>query len=172
MPELRTAAAVSLASAGLATALCLAPAASAGEVASWNGDYILVLSTNAKSGTSVAARQPEVAHRTSVSITSSCTADVCVATIDNPPPPKNDTMPSSIEYTWNGAQWVREMTWQWDCLLPDGTVEYDPAHSITVYTPGSYGILTGVFHTEISSGACEGNVDIPVSAKPVTVPVY
>jgi hypothetical protein len=159
------------ASVAMSASLCLAPVASAGEVASWNGEYIMVLSTNAKSGTSIAASQNEFAHRSSVTLSSSCTAGVCIATVNNPPPPKNESMPHTIEFTWNGAQWVREMTWQWDCLLPDGTVENAPAKSITVYTPGQYGILTGVFHTDISSGACKGNVDIPVSAKPVSVPV-
>ncbi|MHA7650666.1 Rv2253 family sensor-like surface protein [Mycobacterium sp. ML4] len=151
--------------------LCLAPAAHAGEVASWNGEYLVVLGANAKSGTSVAAAQPEFAHRSTVSFSSSCTAGVCVASVDNPAPPKNESMPRTIEFTWNGSQWVREMTWKWDCLLPDGTIEYDPAKSITVYTPGQYGILTGVFHTDIASGTCAGNVDMPVSAKPVSGPV-
>ena len=167
MPSYRRTTLVALAAVSLNTA----PPASAGEVANWNGEYILALSANAKSGTSIAATQPEFAHRTNVSISSSCSAGVCVATVNNPPPPKNDSMPRSIEFTWNGSQWVREMTWKWDCLLPDGTIEYDPAKSITVYTPGQYGILTGVFHTDISSGACKGNVDMPVSAKPVTTPV-
>lgn len=49
----------------------------------------------------------------------------------------------------------------------DGTIEYAPAKSITAYTPGQYGILTGVFHTDIASGTCKGNVDMPVSAKPI-----
>lgn len=80
---------------------------------------------------------------------------------------KNEFIPRPIEYTWNGTQWVREISWQWDCLLPDGTIEYAPAKSITAYTPGQYGILTGVFHTDIASGTCKGNVDMPVSAKPI-----
>jgi hypothetical protein len=159
------------AAAAAAVLLSLAPTAHAGEVASWIGDYIVVLGANAKSGTSVAAGQPEFAHRSQVSFTSSCAAGVCVATVVNPPVPKNESMPRTIEFTWNGSQWVREMTWKWDCLLPDGTIEYDPAKSITVYTPGQYGILTGVFHTDIASGTCAGNVDMPVSAKPVSPPV-
>nr|WP_241010615.1 hypothetical protein [Mycobacterium gordonae] len=157
-----------VAAAGLGASLWLAPSAHAGEVASWNGEYLVVLGANAKSGTSAAAGQPEFAHRSTVSFTSNCAAGVCVATVDNPAPPKNESMPRTIEFTWNGSQWVREMTWKWDCLLPDGTVEYDPAKSITVYTPGQYGILTGVFHTDIASGACQGNVDMPVSAKPIS----
>lgn len=136
----------------------------------WNGQYILTLSANAKAGTSVAARQPEYAHRASVSITSKCAAGVCTATVNDPPPPKNEFMPQTVEFTWNGSQWVREMTWKWDCLLPDGTIEYDPAKSITAYTPGPNGVLTGVFHTDISSGACQGNVDMPVTAAPANPP--
>lgn len=171
MSRLRRTALVALAAIALGGSPFVAPTAHAGEVANWNGEYILALNANAKTGTSIAATQPESAHRTNVSISSNCSAGVCVATVNNPPPPKNDSMPRSIEFTWNGSQWVREMTWKWDCLLPDGTIEYDPAKSITVYTPGQYGILTGVFHTDIASGACKGNVDMPVSAKPVTVPV-
>lgn len=133
--------------------------------------YIMALGTNAKTGTSIAASQNEFAHRTMASISSTCAAGACVATVNNPAPPKNDTMPRTVEFIWNGSQWVREFTWKWDCLLPDGTIEYDPAKSITVYTPGEYGILTGVFHTDILSGTCKGNVDMPVSAKPATPPV-
>ncbi|GAB7143097.1 hypothetical protein [Mycobacterium riyadhense] len=170
MSGLRKTALVALAAASFG-GLLAAPKAYAGEVASWNGQYILTLSANAKTGTSMAASQPEYAHRTSVSVSSSCSAGGCVATVNDPPPPKNESMPRTIEFTWNGSQWIREMSWKWDCLLPDGTIEYDPAKSITVYTPGDHGILTGVFHTDIASGACKGNVDMPVSAKPVSVPV-
>jgi hypothetical protein len=148
----------------------LAPASFAADPL-WNGEYLLTLSANAKTGISMAASQPEYAHRTTVSISSKCSSGSCIATVDNPPPPKNDSMPRTIEFTWNGSQWVREMTWQWDCLLPDGTTEPDPAKSITVYTPGPNGVLTGVFHTDIKSGACKGNVDMPVTAAPTHPPV-
>ena len=147
------------------------PAAFAGEVASWNGQYIVTLSANAKAGTSMAAGQPEYAHRASYSFSSSCSSGACIATVNDPPPPKNQYMPQSIEFSWNGSQWVREMSWKWDCLLPDTTIEYDPAKSITTYTPGPNGVLTGVFHTDIFSGACKGNVDMPVSAAPAHPPV-
>ncbi len=63
------------------------------------------------------------------------------------------------------------MTCKWDCLLRDGTIEYDVAKSITAYTPGPNGVLTGVFHTDILSGACQGNVDMPVTAAPANPPV-
>src|SRR5262249_27726394 len=132
----------------------------------WNGQYILTLSANAKEGSSIAARQPEFAHRSSVSISSKCTSGTCIATVNDPPPPKNDSMPRTIEFKWNGLQWVREMTWKWDCLLPDGTTELDPAKSITAYPPGPNAVLSGVFPPAIASGACRGNVDMPVSAAP------
>jgi hypothetical protein len=147
----------------------LAPGAPAADPL-WNGQYLLTLSANAKAGTSIAARQPEFAHHSTVSISSTCASGACIATVDNPPPPKNDSMPRTIEFTWNGSQWVREMTWQWDCLLTDGTTESDPAKSITAYTPGPNGILTGVFHTDIKSGKCQGNVDMPVTAAPANPP--
>jgi hypothetical protein len=158
----------SLGAVGVGTA---APKAAADPIPVWDGQYVLTLSANAKSGTSLAASQREYAHRANYSISSACTTSACVATVNNPPPPKNEYLPQAIEFTWNGAQWVREMSWKWDCLLPDGTVEYDPAKSITVYTPGPNGVLTGVFHTDITSGACKGNVDIPVTAAPVQSPV-
>ncbi|SOX54791.1 hypothetical protein MAAFP003_3470 [Mycobacterium ahvazicum] len=164
----RTTAVVALAL-SVGDALATAPTTFAADPL-WNGQYILTLSANAKAGTSIAARQPEYAHRASVSITSKCAAGVCTATVNDPPPPKNEFMPQTVEFTWNGSQWVREMTWKWDCLLPDGTVEYDPAKSITAYTPGPNGVLTGVFHTDITSGACRGNVDMPVTAAPANPP--
>lgn len=155
-----------LAAASLFASLWLAPAAVAGDTATWSGDYVLTLSANAKTGTSIAATQPEPVRKINVSMSSTCATGVCIATVNNPPPPKNDSMPSSIEFTWNGAQWVRQMEWNWDCLLPDGNVEYDPAKSTTVYTPEQHGTLSGLFHTDIFSGACQGTVDMPVSAKP------
>jgi hypothetical protein len=165
----RKTAVIALAAMSLSGSLSLSPAAFAGDPL-WNGQYILTLSANAKTGTSSAASQPEYAHRASYSITSKCSSGVCTATVNDPPPPKNQFMPQTVEFTWNGAQWIREMTWKWDCLLPDGTIEYDPAKSITVYTPGANGVLTGVFHTDITGGACKGNVDMPVTAAPANPP--
>ncbi|VBA59344.1 hypothetical protein [Mycobacterium attenuatum] len=147
-----------------------APQATADDGPSWNGQYVVTFGANAKSGTSVAASAPEYAHRAKYSFRSSCASGVCIATVTDGPPAKNEFIQRPIEYTWNGSQWVRETTWKWDCLLPDGTIEYDPARSLAVYTPGAYGILTGVFHTDITSGACKGNVDMPVSAKPAFEP--
>ncbi|MGV7440227.1 hypothetical protein [Mycobacterium persicum] len=147
-----------------------APRGAADDGPTWNGQYVVTFGANAKTGTSIAASGPEFAHRANYSFSSSCAAGVCIATVTDGPPAKNEFIQRPIEYTWNGSQWVRETTWKWDCLLPDGTIEYDPAKSIAVYTPGPHGILTGVFHTDITSGACKGNVDMPVSAKPAFEP--
>jgi hypothetical protein len=147
----------------------LAPAAFASDPA-WNGQYALTVSANAKTGTSVSARHPESAHTGKFSFSSICSAGVCVA-ISSAPPPKDHYMPQSIKFTWIGSAWVREVSWNWDCLQPDGTFERDPADSETVYTPGPDGVLTGIFHTDILSGACKGSVDMPVSATPLQLPV-
>ncbi|QUR68054.1 hypothetical protein [Mycobacterium spongiae] len=170
MSGYRKTVATALATASLVGSLFSVPKASAVEVPTWNGQYIMTFSANAKSGTSMAASGPEYAHRAKYTFSSSCSASGCIARVIDAPPPKNEFIPRPIEYTWNGSQWIRETSWKWDCLLPDGTVVYDPAESISVYTPGPYGILTGVFHTDIASGPCKGNVDMPVSAKPVFVP--
>ena len=167
----RKTALVALAAASLGCSLWLSPAAFAGEVSSWNGPYLLTFAANQKIGTSMAARQPETAQRASYSFTSSCSTGVCVATVNDPPAPKNQYMQRSVQYGWNGSQWVQQMNRTWDCPLLGGLVEHDPARSITALTPGPNGALTGVFHTDIVSGACKGTVDMPVSATPVSPPV-
>jgi hypothetical protein len=167
----RKTALIALAAASLGCSVWLSPAAFAGEASSLDGPYLLTFSANQKTGTSMAARQPETAQRASYSFTSSCSTGVCVATVNNPPPPKNQYMQRSVQYTWNGSQWVQQMNWKWDCPLLGGFVQHDPARSITALTPGPNGALTGVFHTDIVSGACKGTVDMPVSATPVSPPV-
>jgi len=160
-----------LAATSLCGSLWFAPEASAGEASSLDGHYLLTFSANQKTGTSMAARQPEYAQRASYSFTSSCSTGVCVATVNDPPAPKNQYMQRSVEYAWNGSQWVQQMSRQWDCSLLGAFVEHDPARSITALTPGPNGTLTGVFHADIISGACKGTVDMPVSATPVSPPV-
>lgn len=145
----------------------LAPKAVAGDAASWNGHYLVTVSADAKTGTSMAARDREYAQKGSYSFTSSCSSGSCVATVTNPPPPKNQYMPRTIQFTWNGSAWVREISWRWECRKFPGLTEYDPAKSTTIYTPGPNGVLTGIFHTDILSGACQGTVEMPVSAKEV-----
>jgi len=169
MSRHRKTAVVASAAVSLGGSLWPAPAADATDP-EWNGQYVLTVSADAKTGTSPAASHRENAHKGSYSFYSSCSGGICVA-VSNPPPPKDQYMPQSIKFIWNGSQWVREMNWNWDCLLPVGTIERDPATSTTVYTPGPNGILTGFSHSDISSGACKGSVDMPVSATPVQPPV-
>src|SRR5262249_18060572 len=137
----------------------------------WDGHYLVTISADAKTGTSMAARQQEYPQKGNYSFSSSCSSGACVATVNNPPPSRNQYMPQAIQYTWNGSAWVREMNWKWECRKLLGTTEYDPAKSTTAYTPGPNGELTGVFHTVIFSGACQGTVDMPVSARQVQTPV-
>jgi len=171
MSAYRTTALVALAAASLGGSLWLSPPAFAGNASAWNGPYLLTFAANQKIGTSMAARQPETAQRATYSFTSSCSTGVCVATVSDPPAPKNQYMQRSVQYAWNGSQWVQQMNRTWDCPLLGGIVEQDPARSITALTPGANGTLTGVFHTDIVSGACRGTVDMPVSATPVSTPV-
>ena len=140
-------------------------------VPTWNGRYAVTFAATEKTGTSIAAIKPEGNSVVDYGFSSSCSPGTCVATAYDAPPPKNPYVPRPINYTWNGSQWVRITTWQWDCLLPNGTIEYDPAKSVVAFTPQANGTLTGVFHTDISSGACQGNVDMPVSAAPAQSPV-
>jgi hypothetical protein len=167
----RKTALLALAAASLGGSLLLAPTAFAGEASSWDGHYLLTSSANQKIGTSLAARQPEYAQRASYSFTSSCSTGVCVATVSDPPAPKNPYMQRSVEYAWNGSQWVQQMSRQWDCRLLGGLVEHDAARSITALTPGPNGALTGVLHMDILSGTCKGSVEMPVTATPFSPPI-
>ena len=161
----RTAAFVVLAATSLGGSLWLAPAAFA-VVPTWNGRYEVTFAGTGKTGTSLAAAKPEGNSIVDYGFSSSCSTGTCVATVYDAPPPKNPYIPRPITYSWNGSQWVRITTWQWDCLLPDGTVEYDPAKSVVAFTPQANGTLSGVFHTDIAGGTCKGNVDMPVFAAP------
>jgi hypothetical protein len=84
--------------------------------------------------------------------------------LDGPTPKGNATQ--STTFTWTGSQWSRSNSWRWDCTLPDGTITYDPASSVTTYKPQPDGSLAGTFQTTIDSGACQGAVNIPVTAVP------
>jgi hypothetical protein len=167
----RKTALVALAAASLGCSVWLSPAAFAVQASAWNGPYLLTFAANQKTGTSVAARQPETSQRASYSITSNCSTGVCVATVNNPPAPKNQYEQRSVQFAWNGSQWVQQINRTWDCPLLGGLVEHDPARSITALTPGPDGTLTGVFHADIVGGACRGTVEMPVSATPVSPPV-
>jgi hypothetical protein len=49
-------------------------------------------------------------------------------------------------------------------VLPDRTITFDPANSVTTYNPQPDGSLKGMFATNIGSGACQGTVYIPLTA--------
>ena len=147
-----------------ALALGVAPVAHADE-AFWGGWYKITFHTDQKSGTSVAATQQETPYTASYQITTECSADICTASVLDGPTPK-DNAAQTTSFVWTGSQWTRSNSWRWDCALPDGTITYDPAHSVTTYTPQSDGSLSGTFETTIESGACQGTVTIPVTATP------
>ncbi len=74
---------------GLLTIVRLAPAAFAGAGSALDGHYLLTFSANQKTGTSMAARQPESAQWAKYSFTSSCSTGACVAKVNDSPAPIN-----------------------------------------------------------------------------------
>ncbi|AKK30626.1 hypothetical protein AB431_17440 [Mycobacterium sp. EPa45] len=144
--------------------LVAAPVAHADE-AFWGGWYKITFHTDQKSGTSVAATQQETPYTASYKITTDCSGGICTASVIDGPTAK-DNAAQNTSFVWSGSQWSRSNSWRWDCALPDGTITYDPAHSVTTYTPQSDGSLAGSFATTIESGACQGAVTIPVTAVP------
>ncbi|MFM9034220.1 MAG: hypothetical protein ACKOQ4_08030 [Mycobacterium sp.] len=153
-----------MAAAAAATALACALPAQA-DPASWNGWYRITFHTDQKSGTSSAAKQSEEPYTVSYKFATDCSSGTCVASIVDGPATK-ENVTQSTTFTWNGAQWSRTNNWRWDCLLPDRTITFEPASSVTTYTPQSDGSLTGTFATNIGSGDCQGTVYIPLTAAP------
>ncbi len=149
----------------LAGVLAAAPAAQADETPFWGGWYKITFHTDQKSGTSIAASQPETPYTASYKITTDCSSGACIASVVDGPTPK-DNVAQSTTFEWTGSQWSRSNSWRWDCGLPDGTITYDPANSVTTYTPQPDGSLAGTFTTTIASGACQGTVTIPLTAAP------
>lgn len=141
------------------------PAASAQPAANWNGWYKITFQTDRKSGTSVAAKQSEVPYTAWYKFATDCTSGSCVATVVDGPAPKENAA-QSTKFDWNGSQWSRTNTWRWDCSLGDGTITFDPASSVTTYSPQPDGSLNGTFATNIGSGACQGTVYVPLVAVP------
>src|ERR1700747_2623751 len=94
MSARRKTALVALAAGALSVggSLWLSPPAFAGQASSLDGHSLLPFSANQKTGTSMAARQPEYTQRTSYSFTSTCSTGVCVATVSDPQPPRNQSM--------------------------------------------------------------------------------
>lgn len=93
-----------LALAAASLAATLAPNAVAAAEPSWNGQYLVTLSANAKTGTSMAANRPEYPHKANYTFSSRCASDVCIATVVDAPPPKNEFIPRPIEYMGTGDQ--------------------------------------------------------------------
>jgi hypothetical protein len=154
---------VALCAAPLAAALPLAATATADQP-SWNGQYAITFMVGPKSGTSLAAGDPESQHTETYGFQSSCTGGKCTATIVSGPPPSNPTVPQPVVFTWDGSSWKQVSDFQWDCMLPDTTIQWSPAHAEVHYTPQSDGSLAGVMHTDIASGPCKGTIDMNMTA--------
>jgi hypothetical protein len=155
---------IGLCAASLAIALSLAPSACA-DTASWNGEYAITFIVGPKSGTSVAAGQPEGQYTDTYVFRSSCTSGKCTATIISGPAPRNPTVPQPVQFTWDGSSWTQVSDFQWDCMMPDTTIQWSPARADVRYTPQPDGSLSGALHTEILSGACQGTLDINMTAE-------
>ena len=152
--------------ASLTIALLLSPVAFAGPP-SWNGDYAITFMVGPKSGTSMAVGDPEVQHTDTYGFRSSCTSGKCIATIVSGPAPSNPTVPQPVQFTWDGSSWTQDNDFQWDCMMPDTTIQWNPARAHVRYTPQPDGSLAGTMHTEILSGACQGTIDMDMTAERV-----
>ena len=148
-----------------AGSLVFIPAATAEPAPNWSGWYRITFHADEKTGTSAAAQQGEQAYTAWYKFATDCSSGNCIASVVDGPTPK-DNVPRSTKFEWDGSQWTRSDSWRWDCLLPDRTITFDSASSVTRYTPRSDGSLTGTFGTNIGSGACQGTVYIPLTAVP------
>jgi len=150
----------------LAIVLSLPLVASA-DPPSWNGQYAITFIVGPKDGTSVAASQPEVQYTDTYTFRSSCASGKCIATIVGGPPPRNPTIPQPVQFTWDGSSWTQASDFQWDCMMPDTSIQWSPARGQTRYTPQPNGSLSGTMHTDILSGPCQGTLDINMTAERV-----
>ena len=80
--------------------LPMVPSASA-DSPTWNGPYEITFIVGPKSGTSLAAGQPEGQYSDIYTFQSSCTSGQCTATIINGPAPRNPTVPQPVQFTWD-----------------------------------------------------------------------
>ena len=144
-------------------AVSLVPTAFA-DAPSWNGLYAITFMVGPKSGTSIAAGDPESQHTDTYGFSSTCTGGKCTATIISGPPPSNPTVPQPVQFTWDGSSWTQHSDFQWDCMMPDTTIQWDPAHADVRYTPRPDGTLAGTMRTDIASGACQGTVEMDMTA--------
>ena len=98
---------------------------------------------------------------------SSCTSAKCTATIISGPAPRNPTVPQPVQFTWDGSSWTQVNDFQWDCMMDDGTIQWNPARADVRYTPQPDGSLSGTMHTEILSGPCQGTLEMHLTAQRV-----
>ncbi len=157
---------VGLCAVSLAMTLPLPSVASA-DPPSWNGQYAITFIVGPKDGTSVAASQPEGQYTDTYTFRSSCASGKCIATIISGPPPRNPTVPQPVQFTWDGSSWTQVSDFQWDCMMPDTSIQWSPARGETRYTPQPDGSLSGTMHTDILSGPCQGTLDINMTAERV-----
>jgi hypothetical protein len=160
----RTASLAGLCAGSLAIAASL-PRSAFADSLSWNGAYAVTFVVGPKAGTSVAAGQPEGQYTDIYTFQSKCADGKCTATIIGGPAPKNPTVPQPIQFTWDGSSWTQVSDFQWDCMMPDTTIEWNPARADVRYTPQPDGTLSGAMHTEILSGACQGSVELNMTAE-------
>lgn len=140
-----------------------APGATADPAPNWNGWYKITFQTNQKTGTSTAAEQPEEPYTAWYRLATDCSSGACEASVVDGPAPK-DNAAQSTTFEWTGTQWSRTNKWRWDCTMADRTITFDPASSVTTYSPQPDGSLKGMFATNIGSGDCQGTVYIPLTA--------
>lgn len=131
----------------------------------WNGPYTMVTYASQKGGTSPTVRQSESDFSAVFTMSTQCAGSVCTATAAGPAS-SNPTVPNPLTYRWDGQQWKSVYDWVWQCPVGGGTGQWSPARSFTYYAPQSDGSLRGMWSTDISSGACRGNVVMPVAAFP------
>jgi len=158
---------VALCAASLAGVALPPPATASADSQSWNGQYAITFMVGPKSGTSMAVGDPEVQHTDTYTFRSSCAGGKCTATIVGGPPPSNPTVPQPVQFTWDGSSWTQVSDFQWDCMMPDTTIQWNPARATVRYTPQPNGSLSGTMHTEIFSGACQGTIDMDMTAERV-----
>lgn len=157
-----------LAAAAIAMCAAQVPVAAAAPAAQLlEGTYTVTTHASQKTGTSIAARQPEPDFGGDFQFVTDCSSGRCVATVLGGAPSANPTVPQPQRYTWNGSGWVFVYDWQWECYEGDDVPRlYAPARSQVSYVPVGDGSLQGTWQTEIASGACQGSVIMPVSARP------
>lgn len=155
-----------LAACALLAATLFAPTASAADA--WSGRWSLLRYAAQKTGTSLAARQPEPDFSDEYVFVTKCEYERCLATVVEGPQPKNPTLPQPPQYTWDGTRWIHVYDWQWDCYMGEGVPKvWAPARSWAFYTPQPDGTMRGRWTTQIVSGPCVGTVEMPVAAFPV-----